>query len=159
MDNLFSNIGRKIQVLAMVFFTLGTVGSVISGIIIAKEMSIGYAILFGGPVVSLISNWFLYGFGEIIIKLDKINNTLATYTHNSMKKDRDPFNNKMNYTNGAPKTQNVANANINESDSKPLEPVKVTINECGTITCPNCRTVQRGNRIVCFKCGQPFEVN
>ncbi len=78
-DKLFDNVGGKIKGLARVLLILGTVISVLAGfILVAGDFAtIGIPVLLLGPLLSLISAWFLYGFGEIVENTSAINRNTA----------------------------------------------------------------------------------
>ena len=63
---MYSNIGKKIKVLAIVVFLLTAIPSFFAGVVITLEDPIGLVLALGGPLVAWISSWFTYGFGEII---------------------------------------------------------------------------------------------
>lgn len=77
---MFNNIGKKIKTLANVLCWVGIIAYVIVAIIMfinASEGSyrteglytgLGFAFLIGGPLLSWISSFFMYGFGELIDK-------------------------------------------------------------------------------------------
>ena len=90
-DKLFNNVGRKIQILAMVLFALCVIGGVIAWLYfitntyeikeytgrysyeyVKKPLTaddwIGWVCLVGS-LFSIIPSWFLYGFGSIVIDL------------------------------------------------------------------------------------------
>lgn len=84
---MFKNIGRKIKVLAVVLFWIGVSIAIVAGILTIistvansysssqeKIMGIlsGFAILAGGFLSAWLSNFFLYGFGELIDSNQKI---------------------------------------------------------------------------------------
>lgn len=76
---MFSNIGGKIKVLAKIIAWFGVICSAIVGaflICISQSSdilkSIGFGVLFGGSIISWISSWFMYGFGELIEKTTEI---------------------------------------------------------------------------------------
>lgn len=79
---MYSNIGAKIKVLAKIICIIGIVVSVISGFGIIIVSSISYnpgLSVFGGLLViilgtlfSWLSTFFIYGFGELIEKVSKI---------------------------------------------------------------------------------------
>ncbi len=71
---MFDNIGGKIKTLAKIFCWIGIVFSVIFGIflIIGEQVIIGLGLLFGGSILSWISSFVLYGFGELIDNSEKI---------------------------------------------------------------------------------------
>ena len=74
---MFDNIGGKIKTLAKVVCWLGIIASVIVAIVMfvaSKEnyrtegtyVGLGIAFLIGGPLISWISSFMCYGFGELI---------------------------------------------------------------------------------------------
>ena len=66
---MFDNIGGKIKGLALNICWLGIIASLVDGIrIISIEDSWGYGIVIAivGSVLSWISSFFMYGFGELI---------------------------------------------------------------------------------------------
>ena len=77
LDNLFDNVGEKLQSLAKILFFLAVIGFIILAIIMFVQagdsyfgedtyITVGFVYLICGPIASLISAWFLYGFGEIV---------------------------------------------------------------------------------------------
>ena len=78
---MFNNIGKKLKTLAVVIFILECLGGLIGGIIIISETyeeEIGVIMLIVTPIVAWISSWFLYGYGEIIDKLQEISYNTGT---------------------------------------------------------------------------------
>ena len=82
---MYSNIGKKLKGLAKALFIIDTIAVIIIGIALVGIGLLYYRILqyrffiFGGiaaivigPVLSWISSWFLYGFGELIDKTSTI---------------------------------------------------------------------------------------
>jgi hypothetical protein len=74
---MYKNIGKKIKGLAMWLCIFEAVISIIYGIVIIVEVGgggalLGLALLLLGPVISWISSWMLYGFGELIDKASSI---------------------------------------------------------------------------------------
>lgn len=80
---MYNDIGKKIKYLAILNAVAGTVGSLIGGILIINSaygmiplfdsssmgdtISIaGWLVIIGGSILSWISSWLLYGFGELI---------------------------------------------------------------------------------------------
>jgi len=74
--NMFSNIGGKIKSVATAVCWIGIIASVLTGIVMLAQGDEG--ILFGfitaglGALVSWVSSLFLYGFGELIVKVTQI---------------------------------------------------------------------------------------
>lgn len=71
---MFSNIGGKIKVLAMVLAWLGIILSVIIGIITIRYSLIAGLLYAGiGALSSWVGSFLLYGFGELIENVTSIN--------------------------------------------------------------------------------------
>lgn len=74
----FGKIGKKIKGFAQVMFWLQAFGCIFAGIYIeveswhAWENVVGWVLILAGPIVTWISMWFLYGFGELIDKVSDI---------------------------------------------------------------------------------------
>ena len=83
---MFSNIGGKIKVLAQVQCWLGIIGSIIYGIVLisastrmrygGETVALGVAVMIGGSFLSWICSFFGYGFGELIERVQRIDNKL-----------------------------------------------------------------------------------
>ncbi len=75
---MFNNIGKKIKVLAAVTAVLLAIAAIITGIVLCNDNSeeAGIPILIFGPIVSWISSFMLYGFGELIDKVCDIEDML-----------------------------------------------------------------------------------
>lgn len=73
---MYSQIGKKIKMLAVFLCLLEALGTFIGGIVIiamAKKIwFIGLIIMLSGPILSLITSWLMYGFGELIDKTSNI---------------------------------------------------------------------------------------
>ena len=82
---MYENIGKKIKGLAWATFIIGAAASVIVAIIFFSNASdvyleefksvyitTGVLWLLIGPIVSWVSSWMLYGFGELIDKVTDI---------------------------------------------------------------------------------------
>lgn len=79
---MYSNIGGKIKVLAVVLAAIGTAVSVFIGIDLMSANTgyhdafsssmggIGAVVLFGGPLLSWVSSFVLYGFGQLVENSD-----------------------------------------------------------------------------------------
>lgn len=65
---MFDNIGGKIKVLAVIIAIFGCVVSIVGGfVLIGEKMGlIGVSVLLVGPLLSWVSNFVLYGLGELI---------------------------------------------------------------------------------------------
>ena len=80
---MFSNIGKKIKILAIVLCCAGILASLIAAIILFRQSTryynttgIGFAVLFGGSLVSWVCSFFTYGFGELIDRTASIDSKL-----------------------------------------------------------------------------------
>jgi len=86
---MWDNIGEKIKLLAKVIAWVGIISSVIGGISLISQgfdinqssrsgrdgglfILLGIASLIGGSIISWISSFFMYGFGELIEKTSAI---------------------------------------------------------------------------------------
>ncbi|MDR1330238.1 MAG: zinc ribbon domain-containing protein [Oscillospiraceae bacterium] len=78
---MYNNIGKKIKGLAVFFAWLGMIGSIIYGIIMLMQgvnygsdamSGLGLLLMVAGSVISWLSSWVLYGFGELIENTAKI---------------------------------------------------------------------------------------
>ena len=81
---MFNNIGGKIKKLAIILCILGMIGSIVYAIICFTTSSryqdltlIGVLILVLGCLMSWISSFFVYGFGELIERTVSIDEQLA----------------------------------------------------------------------------------
>ncbi len=71
---MFTNIGKKIKVLAMVIAWMGIIGSVIGGVVLMDEAdeALGLLVMLVGALMSWIGSFFMYGFGQLIDNTDKL---------------------------------------------------------------------------------------
>lgn len=74
LSKLYSNIGNKIKTCAKIFALLSAAICISLGIICIFEsrISIGLLILILGPILSWVSSFILYGFGQLIENSDKL---------------------------------------------------------------------------------------
>lgn len=85
---MFDNIGKKIKTLTKILVWIGIVASIIAGLallIISGEardygqlIGLGLVFLIGGPFLSWVSSFFMYGFGELIDKTCDIQATVCS---------------------------------------------------------------------------------
>ena len=78
---MYDNIGGKIKGLAAAVFAIELIASIIVsiGLIAGGDMApVGLLLLILGPILSWVSSWLLYGFGELIDKTSEI--ARNTYT-------------------------------------------------------------------------------
>ena len=78
---MFTNIGRKIKILALVTFALCAISSFIGGIVLLSLddslIGAGVATMIIGPLAAWIGSFALYGYGELIEKTCSIESMLA----------------------------------------------------------------------------------
>ena len=69
---MYDNIGGKIKGLAKVIFFVEAIAAVITGFVFMAAhdylIPVGLLVMILGPIVSWVSSWLLYGFGELIDK-------------------------------------------------------------------------------------------
>ena len=75
---LYNVIGKRIKRIAIVTTIVFSILSVIAGIIICVNQGFGYGwvFIFLYPILILISSFVIYGFGELIDKVTKIEQAL-----------------------------------------------------------------------------------
>jgi len=80
---MWDNIGGKIKGFAKFIAWLGIIASIIGGIVLfviggnmrygsGAYVGLGFLVIIGGSLISWISSWFWYGFGELIEKTSEI---------------------------------------------------------------------------------------
>ena len=81
---MYTNIGKKIKILAIVVCCIGILASLIVAIVLFQAntryyntVGIGFAVLFGGSLISWIGSFFTYGFGELIDRTASIDKKLS----------------------------------------------------------------------------------
>lgn len=93
---MYDNIGGKIKGLAATVATIASIGAVIMGIITmvpgGRMIVIGLLIMIIGMLIAWISSWLLYGFGQIIDTLDRIEkNTRLGYAQKASSTTASPL--------------------------------------------------------------------
>lgn len=83
---MFQNIGKKIKTLAVVVCWIGIAGSVIGGIVMCAVgadssggdllIGLGLPLIFLGPLFSWIGSFVLYGYGDMITRVRRIERKL-----------------------------------------------------------------------------------
>lgn len=88
---MFENIGAKIKTLAVGIMIVGVIVYVLVGmtvLVLGADQEEGGMILIGflimalGTLIAWISSWFLYGYGELIDKVSKIEKKLPNIGQN-----------------------------------------------------------------------------
>ncbi len=72
MNKMYTNIGGKIKMLAKILCVLLSIMFIVYGICVFATFywmrGMGILIVIGGPLLSWVSSFFMYGFGELIEK-------------------------------------------------------------------------------------------
>ena len=124
---MFDNVGGKIKVIAILMFWFGIIGSIIYGIVAAQETikeidawgrteekSNFNAVTFlviscVGSFASIVSSYFIYGFGEIVESATITGyKTKSTYRKNSSLSTRPNTNQLNNKDTTSPNQQDIA---------------------------------------------------
>ena len=142
-ENLFDNIARKIKSVAVIDCILGTILSVIAGLVLIFQSdrynptaTTGFIILVAGPLLFWISSFTLYGFGELIEKTCENNALLLRIEKSQIKESDDP----------------KTTSDKNETPANDSFSIK-------GIVCPACNTTQPSFRTTCWTCGTPLPSN
>lgn len=116
---MFDNIGEKIKLLAQILCWIGIPGSIVMAIIMIDKATevyiasayktIGFLLLFIGPLIALVSSYVLYGFGQLI----ENSKTQALYMEKLYDKMFPDFIMSTN------NSQRKANTTTDNSNSKP----------------------------------------
>lgn len=70
---MFDNIGKKIKIATYVAFALGSVASIVVGLVLVTNGEIwAFALVLGAPIFLWLSSFFAYGFGQLIENTDII---------------------------------------------------------------------------------------
>lgn len=154
---MFDNIGGKIKTLAVIACVLGMIASIIIGLTLMDHG--GLWIIIGGCLGSWVGAFFIYGFGELIEQ--------ATITAENTTEIRNAL--VASNPTPVPSTPKSTIAQSHTSEAKPIPRAENCPHPApiGTVTpvhdsttdeiiCPNCGTRQKGNRRVCWSCGQQF---
>jgi len=155
---MFDNIGGKIKKLSKIFCWIGIIADIFVGFYLialgegkisginAIFIIVGWIIIILGPIISWISSFFMYGFGQLIENSDMLikKMDMASITTNSKQgKDRKP------QVEAQPKKANNAKPKViifNDFEYISEDKIK----------CRGCGTIQNSNRNVCFECGRYF---
>lgn len=134
---MFKNIDSKIKVLAETITWLGIIASIVGGfllIAIAEDFISGITIMIFGSLCSWISSFLLYGFGEMIELLYKIEY------------------NTRNITGGNNDTDLTNRFNNDDEEDEDKTEVKKFI-------CPKCESLVNFGDAKCSNCGAAFDWN
>ncbi len=90
---MFDNIGRKIKWFAKFLTWIGMISSIIIGfILIIDGNDWGILVLLGGPLVSWLSSWLLYAFGELVENSTTIAKHFEEPEHNLQSGNNNTYN-------------------------------------------------------------------
>ncbi len=82
---MFENVGGKLKVLAQVIFYIELIVIIFIGILLLgngiETLWIAVLVIVVGGLLAWISSWFLYGFGEIVDKVGKIEENTRNQTN------------------------------------------------------------------------------
>ena len=119
---MYDNIGSKIKNLAKTLFIIEAILGFLAGIIILAadddefNIIVGLILMIAVPLISWISSWLLYGFGELIEKTcevayntNSIDKKVAKLASNANNDERNSFN----FSNNTAKAEKKAEAFTN----------------------------------------------
>ena len=140
---MLNNNGNKIKALAIFFAIIGLIGSVVGAIVLfcGKLILNGVLALVGGIVISLAESFILYEFGELLIKVTNIeesvksirNSGIVNENNDNGRKVSDPEN--KNQKSVAPEIHSKNNFSAAKGNECPFCYGKISNQD--TI-CPNC---------------------
>ena len=82
-NKIFNNSGSIIKIVAIITFFAITIGGILAGWILSEDGDDDSLILIPiAPVVALILSTFIYGFGEIVCHVKKIDEKLNNINNN-----------------------------------------------------------------------------
>lgn len=148
---MFNNIGSKIKVIAIIFFTLEMLGIIISSLVVLGESFLmGGVVFVGGFMAAYLSVVLIYAFGELV----ENSAIIASNTSGMSGSSRHPFMNSGSTIGGA--NQVPINPNSTGSSMHPLfrdePPVKKDTTPDYWV-CPNCGRANHKTAGTCG-CGQ-----
>ena len=150
LSKLYGNIGKKIKNWAMWMFIIEAIGAVITGIVILVDWGFrdGWWALFIiilGPIVSFVSTWILYAFGQLVEDVRAIRNKEGTVSELERKIEETT---KRETTE---KTKHMAEKKENRASRKQVkretegkaedagERIYMVQNKYVDVTCPKCK--------------------
>lgn len=140
---MFSDIGNKIKMVAMIFCLLGIAASVIAGIVmlvIFEGSLMGFAIsagvVVGGSVLSWLASLLFYGFGELIDETKRNREINAQLLQKLAGQDREPV------------AKRVESAPVSKKQETPKPTSAGEPWQC------RCGTRNAANQIFCSYCGE-----
>lgn len=173
---MYENIGDKIKGVAVITAILGIIASIIYGgsIIAATNrygsgVGLGWMIIIIGSLLSWVSSFVLYGFGELIecsnrsneqneLILESLNklNQVSQNTHN----EKEQGNSKRRERKSEREKIDINSSEVMKSDTKekiyPLEKAHKIPYDSNRFKCSACGAIQLFSRTTCFKCERKF---
>ena len=149
---MFDNIGGKIKVLAAVVTILGCIVSFVFGIIlfVEREFGMGFLVIIMGGLLSWVSSFVLYGFGELIESNQDIQKTNKDiYLHLKSNNDSTTAKKSVQETNQPiDRTRNSYLWDLLKTSPAPAEKKKSY--------CPDCGKERNDYDTICNFCGYKF---
>lgn len=149
---MFDNIGGKIKVLAVVVTIIGCIVSFVFGIIlfVEGEVGMGFLVIIMGGLLSWVSSFVLYGFGELIESNQDIQKTNKDiYLHLKSNNDSTTEEKSVQETNQPiDRTRNSYLWDLLKNSPAPVEKKKSY--------CPDCGKERNDYDTMCNFCGYKF---
>ncbi len=158
---MYENIGEKIKNLAATLAGIGVVASLAAGfIMISSDYSDintqGWIILVGGPIISWVSSYILYGFGELISQTNEMNQKLSVLLTKEASHDTSSFSYAEKPTSNTKKVGDDEFSQIEGYIVSKSPRVAAIYRNVDLTICPFCNSPQASNRDDCFHCGAKF---
>lgn len=150
LNNLYTNIGKKIQTLAKWCFLVETVGACVTGIVLMLDELVlpGVLTILVGPIIAWISSWMTYAFGQLVDDMQATRNAMPLL-HN--------INQNLSLLTNRQKADSIEEKPTVKSETKTAKPVSgnvVSNQEAdGYWICGKCKTKNLDTRNNCWSCG------
>ncbi len=158
--------GKTIQMLAIIFFTVGAIVSFVLAIVFGRDRNndmtwVFPVILAGGVISAFVVSILLYGFGtlidnteRIIDRLDHIEQKRSTDEARSFYRTLGPVS---SVTSAAPRDPSSLSAPASTDSAQADDPEGIVpIEEGSMLRCPNCKRIQPASMMRCCVCGVRF---
>ena len=150
LNKLYENIGNKIKNWAMWMFIIEAISAVITGIVILVDWGFRYGwwalfIIILGPIVSFVSTWILYAFGQLVEDVRAIRNKEGTASELERKIEENTKQETTKKTKRVPEkkenraSQKQINREIGEKAEDDDERIYMIQNKYIDVTCPKCK--------------------
>ena len=145
---MYNNIGNKIKALAIFSAIIGIIGSIVAAIVLfySKLILNGVLVLVGGVVLSWVATFALYGFGELLIKVTNIEESVKSIRNS-----------------GIVNTNNDNNGNVSDLGNKNQKSVITEIQTKNNFSatkgneCPFCFGKISNQDTICPNCGNKLK--